>query len=134
HQRAAVGREVEKLRAGWESNRTRRSRTQVPKLRLTCEVARCQKKFIRTRDGGGQPRALCGELVLHHVIHGVADGQVAMLIVGPVKSEAWAEIERVPVRCLGPLLERAEVCECEAGDGFVSKVETVGTGGSASHF
>src|SRR2546427_11433998 len=103
-------------------------------MRVTRDVARCQKKFIRTRDGGGQPRALRGELVLHHVSHRVADGQVALVVVGRVKSETWAEIERVPIRRPGPLLERAEVGEREAGNGLVAEVETVGAGGGASHF
>src|SRR5439155_18723263 len=97
-------------------------------------VARRKEAFIRTRDGSGQRRALGGELVLHYVSHSVADGQVALVVVGRVKTEAWAEIERVPVRRLCPLLERAEVREREAGDGLVAEVETVGACGVVGHF
>src|SRR5438034_1185294 len=101
---------------------------------LASHVARGQKKFIGTCDRGGQPFALGGELVLHHVSHGVTGGQVALDVVGRVKTEAWAEIERVPIRRLGPWLERAEVGEREAGDGLVAEVETVGASGGAGQF
>src|SRR2546422_9483091 len=126
--------ESDQLRAAREFNWAGRSRAQVPEMCVTRDVARCQKKFIRTRDNVGEPRALGGELVLHHVSHRVADGQVALVVVGRVKSETWAEIERVPIRRPGPLLERAEVGEREAGNGLVAEVETVGAGGGTGHF
>ena len=65
YQRATVWRKVKELRAAREIKRARGLGSQVPKLRVAGRVAGRKVAFIRTRDRGGQPRALGGELVLY---------------------------------------------------------------------